>query len=177
MSTHPIQLAVGDTILQNWKASDTYSCNWSEPERAPYRHAVCEPCPYVCLSVCMYGYVLLKIHSLASLCHQWIQISTTLINFNDYDFKLNKDRDHLWTYLFQWQQQWGLLRDSKDSEKFQTWWHECFLSVCQWLQRWGLATPYTECNNTNGSNTNQGMNMRMPQLSMYTAISPAEHVC
>ena len=23
------------------------------------------------------------------------------------------------------------------SEKFQIWWHECFLSVCQWLQRWG----------------------------------------
>ena len=77
-----------------------------------------------------------------------------LINFNDYDFKLNKDRDHLGTYLFQWQQQWGLLRDSKDSEKFQIWWHECFLSACQWLQRYGLAIPYTERNNTNGSNTN-----------------------
>ena len=31
-------------------------------------------------------------------------------------YQLNKDGDHSWTYLFQWQQRWELLHDNKDDE-------------------------------------------------------------
>ena len=122
---------------------------WYEPERAPHRWVVCEPCLSICVYNCMYAYVILQIHSSANnrkLHHWWIHKTWTMCVWivNDWWLQL-QDGEHSWTYLFHWKQKWGLLHDNNNGKKLQWIWWARVLSVCppMTLQRWGLPT-YTE---------------------------------
>ena len=124
-------------------------------------------CLSVYLSICMRmsycKYTLLQVTK--SLHRQWIPTWTTCVSIMNYlpdfdgcNFKLNKDGDHSWTHLFQWQQRWGLLHDNKGGEKLQWRRQECFLSVHQWLYRQGLATVLN-VNNDNDSPTETSLKL------------------
>ena len=94
---------------------------WGESEWTPHRRVVHEPCLYVCMSYCKYTLLQLtrslRHWGISNSNHMYMYQSWTIsLDFNGYNFKLNKDGDHLCTYLLQWQQRWWLLHDNKHGE-------------------------------------------------------------